>query len=148
MKAKIFIPILTVFFLSCNSYEKLGNFKYRTTIKRVFIDDFGGLIISIKTYYSPKKDTFLFGHAIKTQKLDFETEKDTIYSIGKFTYDPVNKTITSTEIFTNGYERYKYLDSIVRILIQEKDGSIYLKNYIEYKDGIGVDYKKGTGSSK
>ncbi|MRX41875.1 hypothetical protein GJU43_21550 [Flavobacterium sp. LC2016-23] len=148
MKAKILLPLLAAFFLSCNTYEKLGDFKYRTTVKRVFIDDFGGLIISIKTYYSPKKDTFLFGHAIKTQKLDFETEKDTIYSIGKFTYDPANKTITSTEIFTNGYERYKYLDSIVRILIQEQDGSIYLKNYIEYKDGVGIDYKKETGSSK
>ncbi|QSB25581.1 hypothetical protein [Flavobacterium sp. CLA17] len=148
MKAKILLPILTVFFLSCNSYEKLGDFKYRTTVKRVFIDDFGGLIISIKTYYSPKKDTFLFGHAIKTQKLDLETEKDTIYSIGKFKYDPANKTITSTEIFTNGYERYQELDSIVRILVHEQDGSIFLKEYIEYKDGIGIDYKKGTRSSK
>ncbi|MRX41874.1 hypothetical protein GJU43_21545 [Flavobacterium sp. LC2016-23] len=138
MKAKIFIPLLTVFFLSCNSYEKIGDFKYRTTVKRVFIDDFGGLIESIKTYYSPTKDTLLFGHIIKTQKLDFETEKDTNYIDEKFRYDPVNKTITSTEIYKNGYERFLKIDSLVRILVQKKDGSIFLKEYIEYKDGVGT----------
>ncbi|TCN59947.1 hypothetical protein D0809_08460 [Flavobacterium circumlabens] len=136
MKAKILLPLLIAFFVSCSSYEKIGNFKYRTTVKRVFIDDFGGLIESIKTYYSPTKDTFLFGHIIKTQKLDFENENDTIYTIGKFTYDPVNKTITSTEIYKNGYEHFLELDSLVRILVQKKDGSIFLKEYIEYKEGV------------
>ncbi|MRX41991.1 hypothetical protein GJU43_22165 [Flavobacterium sp. LC2016-23] len=148
MNAKILLLLLTAFFLSCNSYEKLGDFKYRTTIKKTFIDDFGGLIMSVKVYHSPTKDTVLFGYKFKTQKLDFETEKDTNYTAGKFTYDPVNKTITTTEIFINGYERYQEIDSIIRVYIQEKDGSIFFKKYIEYKDGVGIDYKKGTGSSK
>ncbi|MEO6176881.1 MAG: hypothetical protein ABIP27_17140 [Flavobacterium circumlabens] len=138
MKTKIVIPILTAFFLSCNSYEKLGDFKYRTTIHKVFNDDFGGLVKTIKTYYSPTKDTLLFGHIIKTQKLDFENENDTNYIAEKFTYDPVNKTITSTEIYKNGYEHFLELDSLVRILVQKKDGSIFLKEYIEYKDGVGT----------
>ncbi|QSB25578.1 hypothetical protein [Flavobacterium sp. CLA17] len=137
MKAKILLPLLTVFFLSCSSYEKIGDFKYRTTIEKAFIDDFGGLIMSIKTYYSPTKDTYLFGYKFKTQKLYFQTEKDTNYTAGKFTYDSVNKTITTTEVFINGYERYRELDSIIRVFVQKKDGSIFRKEYIEYKDGIG-----------
>ncbi|TCN59946.1 hypothetical protein D0809_08455 [Flavobacterium circumlabens] len=137
MNAKILLPLLTAFFLSCNSYEKLGDFKYRTTIDRVFNDDFGGVIISIKTYYSPTKDTFLFGNKFKIQKLDFEGENDTNYINGKFKYDPVNKTITTTQIFKNGYERFLEVDSLVRVFVQKIDGSVVLKEYIEYKDGIG-----------
>lgn len=121
--------------MSCNSYEKLGDFKYKVTIERVNTGDFGGVVDYMKFYHHPVLDTSMFGYVIKSQRLDFETKKDTVFTIGKFKYDKINKSITTVEIYQNGYEKYVELDSIVRILMQKNDGSIIYKDYIQYLNG-------------
>ncbi|MDP5201337.1 hypothetical protein [Flavobacterium sp. DG2-3] len=136
MKTKFYIVVSAVLFISCNSYEKIGDFKYKVSYERINTGEFNGLIKNIKSYYSPIKDTFLFGYTVKAQKLDFETEKDSIFTIGKFKYDIANKNIITTEIFLNGYDNFLQTDSIIRIFTQKKNGGIVLKEFKKYRNSI------------
>jgi hypothetical protein len=136
MKTKLYLILIVFIFISCKSYEKLGNFKYRVTVSRVNTSDFDGLIEYIKSYRDPISDTILFGYTIKTQRLHFERNQDTVYARETLKFNPKNKNIICVEIFENGYQHYLKMDSLVRRFTQNKDGSINLIESKEYKGGI------------
>ena len=139
MKTKLFLISIVFIFISCKNYEKLGNFKYRVTISRVNTGDFDGLIEYIKSYRDPVSDSILFGNTIKTQRIHFERNQDTVYARETLKYNPKNKNIICGETFENGYQHYLKMDSLVRRFIQNKDGSVNLIEYKRYRDGILID---------
>lgn len=134
MKTTIFL-FITLTFFNCTSYEKIGDFNYKVKTERVNTGDYDGFIETIKSYYDSNEGQFLVGYVMKSQKLHFETEKDTIYSIGKLKYNKLNRLIICTEIFKNGYQLFLNTDSIQRVFKQENNGKIVLKEYIKYKNG-------------
>ncbi|TDE01360.1 hypothetical protein [Flavobacterium sandaracinum] len=122
-------------FFSCTSYEKIGNFKYKVKTERVNTGDYEGMVETIKSFHDRNDGEFLVGYVIKSQKLHFETKKDTQYSNGKLKYDRLNRLIICTEIFKNGYELFQKTDSIQRIFKQENNGKIVLIEYSRFKNG-------------
>jgi hypothetical protein len=139
MKNRTLLISIIILLASCSSYEKLGDYKYKVTIDRVFIDDFNGLIMYIKSYRNPISDTIIFGNTIKTQRIHFERNQDTVYARATLKYNPKNKNIICVETFENGYQHYLKMDSLVRRFIQNKDGSVNLIEYKRYQDGIFIE---------
>jgi len=127
--------IIIVLLANCQSNKKIGDFKYKISYTRVNTGDYDGLIKTIRSYHEPVTDTILFGYTTKGQKLHFESKRDTIYVKGVINFDLKINTIKTVESFINGYEVYEKIDSIVRIYVQEKNGSIKLKEFIEFRNG-------------
>jgi hypothetical protein len=134
MKNFFFLIIVCAFF-NCASYEKIGDFKYKVKTERVNTGDYEGMIETIKSFYDSDDGGFLVGCVIKSQKLHFETKKDTLYSSGKLKYDRQNRLLICTEIFKNGYELFLKTDSIQRVFKQENNGKIVLIKYSKFKNG-------------
>lgn len=130
------ILLFILFLYNCSSTEKVGNSKYRTSIKRVNSGDFEALIYKYKQYIC-NKDT-VFGVLIRAQKLDFETKKDSVFGYGKLEIKKEdNKTfIITKEININGYDNFTEIDSIIRFYEQLKDGKVKFKEIKYYRNGI------------
>lgn len=103
-------------FLGCGTYEKIGGFRYKIKIDSLNTGDYDGLIETMKFYHRNNKSQL--GIIIKSQKLHYQSNKDSIYSSLKFNIK--NTSLLVTEKFINGYEKYQHIDSIHRIYIQEK----------------------------
>lgn len=130
-----FILIIIILLANCQSNKKIGDFKYKISHTRVNTGDYDGLIKTIRSYHEPVTDRILFGYTTKGQKLHFESKRDTVYIKGDINFDLKTNTIKTVESFINGYEAYEKIDSIVRIFVQEKNGSIKLKEYKEFRNG-------------
>ncbi len=115
----LFIIILTG---GCTNTERIGNFRYKTKTEKVFIDDYGGMTISIKSYYLGNE--FQAGCKIKAQKLDFGKQSDTVFSKGFITIDNKNKRLVCREYYLYGYSEYLNMDSSVKIFEQQLDGKL------------------------
>ena len=125
---KLFFLIIIVLGLGCTSTEKIGNVTYKTKINKVFIDDYNGMVLSIKLYYF--KNEFQAGCTIKGQKLGFENLSDTVFIYGTTTIDSEQKELICKEFYSNGYQTFINKDSLVKIFKQQHDGKM---NLIEYK---------------
>lgn len=88
---QIIFLIIIVLGLGCTSTEKIGNVTYKTKINKVFIDDYNGMVLSIKLYYF--KNEFQAGCTIKGQKLGFENLSDTVFIYGTTTIDSEQKNL-------------------------------------------------------
>tara|TARA_R110000868_G_scaffold410069_2_gene697089 strand:- start:1010 stop:1423 length:414 start_codon:yes stop_codon:yes gene_type:complete len=130
-----FILIIIILLTNCQSNKKIGDFKYKISHTRVNTGDYDGLIKTITSYHEPVTNRILFGYTTKGQKLHFESKRDTVYVKGAVSFNLKTNTIKTVESFINGYETYEKIDSIVRIFAQEKNGSIKLKEYKEFRNG-------------
>lgn len=134
MKTTFFL-FITLTFFNCTSYEKIGDFNYKVKTEKVNTSEYDGIIETIKSYYDSNDGQFLVGYVLKSQKLHFETEQDTVYSIGKLKYNQSNRLIICTEIFKNGYQLFLNTDSIQRVFKQGNNGKIRLVEYSKFKNG-------------
>jgi hypothetical protein len=135
MKFIIYI-LATALFIECSSYEKIGDFEYKIGTKRINSGDFDALIFKHKVYIHKNSDT-IFAQLLKAKKLDYETEKDTVFAYGKMLVkSEKDKTIIITkEININGYENFTKNDSVIRIYEQLKDGNVKLLKYTTFQFG-------------
>lgn len=142
MKFLIYI-LTTALFVGCSSYEKVGDFEYIIKSNRVNIGEFDGLIKNYKQYLVKKTKNKVFSTLIQAQKLDLETEKDTVFAYGKILVkSEKDKTfIITKEININGYENFTKTDSVIRIYEQLKDGNVKLLKYTTYQFGkVNYEY--------
>lgn len=115
--------VIVIMFSSCVSTERIGDYKYKIKIERANTGDYGGMIVTIKSYYL--KNEFQAGCIIKSQLLYHENKTDTVFSTGFTTIDHINKEL---KCYVFNFYWYKdHIDDTYRSFIQEKDGKLKLK---------------------
>lgn len=131
---KIVLLLIILTFSKCGTYEKIGDYRYKTRIDSLNTGDFDGLIETMKFYYRNNKPQL--GIIIKSQKLHYQSNTDSTYSSYSLKYNHNNYTLITTEKFFNGYEKYQHIDSIQRTYIQDKKGNLKLiqHRYFETKN--------------
>ncbi|WP_323033785.1 hypothetical protein [Paracoccus sp. (in: a-proteobacteria)] len=111
---------------SCTATEKIGDYNYKIKTKRVNTGDYGGMIVTIKSYYL--KNELQAGCIVKSQLLYHEKETDTVFSSGFTTIDHVTNELKCYEFYYYWYhldQREKSRDNY-RSFIQAKDGKLKL----------------------
>lgn len=118
----IYLVIGSAFWSGCATTEKIGDYKYKTKMERVNTGDFGGIIVTIKSYYL--KNEFQAGCIVKSQLLYHENKTDTIYSSGFTVIDHITNELKCYEF--NNYRYKNFADDTYRSFIQTKDGHLKL----------------------
>lgn len=137
----ILIIFSFIFLFGCSSYKTIGNYKYKTRVKRSNIGEFEALIYRYKLFINKDNDT-IFSVLQKAQKLHLETKKDSVFAIGKL---KVKKEIDRTYIITkqinmNGYDNFIKIDSIVRFYEQNDNGNVKFIKANYYRNGVEKSY--------
>ncbi|WP_353164196.1 hypothetical protein [Empedobacter brevis] len=128
--------IMSLAFLcsGCGTYEKIGNFKYRTKTEMVFTGDYGGIVKELKSYQLKNKHQA--GVVLKSQ-LGFKPIVDTIYSVGFTEIDKINKRLIIKEYYFYGYKDAIRKDSVLKVFQQAPTGELNLLMYKTfYKGGV------------
>lgn len=131
MKKILFFLILIN--LSCNHTEKIGNYNYDSTFKKVNSD---GMMYTYKVYTNKNKNT-VFSTLVKGQKFEFQSATDTIFASGRLDVKKINDQnyVLIKQYYINGYEKYTKIDSIVKIFKQLQDGNVILSKISYYEKG-------------
>lgn len=145
----ILLILFLFLFMSCSSSIKIGAYKYEVKKERI---NTGNLLKSPKGEFKEKDnfDTFEWtdkgdslpiiahnirfnyqgeaqaGCTLKSQKLDQETKKDTIYSKGN--YYVHDDLLICIEKHYHGYQNNK---TLLRIFEQQESGALKLKKKVE-----------------
>lgn len=137
----ILVIFCFIFFFSCTSYKKIGNYKYKTLIKRSNIGEFDALVYRYELFTNKDNDT-IFPVLLKAQKLDFETKNDSVFAYGKLeTIKEKGKIyIITKEININGFDNFTNIDSIVRLYEQKDIGNVKFIKAIYYRNGVEKSY--------
>ncbi len=135
MKA-LLILFVCLFTHGCANCEKIGDYRYKTSVNRVNIGEFDGLIFKYKRFVANESDEG-FPLLIKAQKLDFETKNDTVFAYGDLNVikEKDKVYIVTKEININGYENFINTDSVIRTYEQFKGGKVKFNEVIYYRRG-------------
>lgn len=138
MQIRIFFLISVVIILaSCSSYEKIGDFKYKTKIVRVNTGDADEMIKLIKVYENPNNNIEQLNFVMSGKRWGFERKKDTLLVKGEmFFYKQNNINIIKTKETTLVSVYKSVPDSIVRFYEQDNFGNIKMQSIIKYKNNL------------
>lgn len=138
----ILVIFCFIFLFGCSSYKTIGNYKYKTHFKRSNIGEFDALIYKYELFINKDNDT-IFPVLVKAQKLDFETNKDSVFAYGKLDVKREKKEtyIITKEIYINGYNNFTEIDSIVRFYKQKDNGNVKFIKANYYRNGLEKSYQ-------
>ena len=138
--SEIFLIPIVIILASCSSYEKIGDFKYKTKIVRVNTGDADEMIELIKVYQNPTSNLEQLNFVMSGKRLGFERKKDTLLVKGEmFFYKENNKNIIKTKETTLVSVYTSLPDSTVRFYEQDNFGNIKLQSILKYKDNLIVE---------
>ena len=139
MKNILYICLLFLFSF-CKKNDKINHISYQTKIVRDNSCEFDGLVFKSKVFMLNKD--LVLSTLITAQKLDHETEKDTIFANGQLIIsNKKNKTyITTKEKYMNGYDKFTTIDSIIRNFEQLDDGTFKLLKISHYRSGQEITH--------
>lgn len=128
--------LIIVIFLHAISYKTcaqktatLNNVSYSVKTQQTLLVE-NGVMISIKSYLLPKSG-FQFGYVAEGKRNDSILIKGRMHLRGRKIY--------TKESYLFNHDRAK--DSVMKVFSQGKTGRIYLKELVEYKNGVITESK-------
>lgn len=125
--------VILIILSGCTATETIGDYRYNIKMERANTGDFGGIIVTIKSYYL--RNELQGGCIVKSQRIGSEQPSDTIFSRGFTFIDQNTNELKCFEFNFYGYKDYK--NDTYRSFTQTKDGKLKLNQIktIKMEDG-------------